>query len=331
VDNADRVYIRNGVTSANPVGTGWAQVPGALAQVSVGDGEVWGVTDDDRIYRRNGISEGTPQGTSWERMPGYLASISCGPAGVVGLTSWGGIFTWTGSGWDRIPGYLSQVSVGQDGMWGITSWGGIFYRPSVADDGTPWERKPGYLANISCGPDDEAWGITSWGGIFHWNGTAWSRVSGHLAQIDGSTNCAWGVNQAGAVFRRMGVCPGDPNGTGWEAATGGTRVQVAVGLEAGIVSLAEAANAAPVAEAGPDICVVPGQQFTLSGLGSTDEDGEIVLYEWDMDGDGTFETKGTEPDCTLWEEGIYQMTLRVTDAAGATDTDTCTVLVTSSE
>jgi hypothetical protein len=256
---------------------------------------------------------------------------------VVGLTSWGGIFTWTGTGWDRIPGYLSQVSVGQDGMWGITGWGGIFYRPSVADDGTPWERMPGYLAHVAAGPGERAWGIADWGGVFHYDSGSWTRVPGHLAQVDASTDCAWGVNGSGQVFRRMGVCGAHPDGTSWEqvsdpAVPGDERVQVAVGLPASAASTDSAiANTAPVADAGPAFSVLPGQEFTLSGLGSTDEDGEIVLYEWDIDGDGVFESKGAEVHVVLWDEGDHEVCLRVTDDDGDTATDSCTVTAITSE
>jgi len=38
----------------------------------------------------------------------------------------------------------------------------------------------------------------------------------------------------------------------------------------------------PVANAGPDITVVPGDQVTLSAAGSTDPDNDIVSYRWDQ-------------------------------------------------
>ena len=63
--------------------------------------------------------------------------------------------------------------------------------------------------------------------------------------------------------------------------------------------------------------------------GSTDADGTIVLYEWDLDDDGTFETDtGTTPTA----QGVYPgpgndatATVRVTDNDGLTDTATLTV------
>jgi hypothetical protein len=331
IDDDQQVYIRRGRLPQMPAGNEWKQVEGRLAEVSVGHYEVWAVTDDSRIYRRTDVAPSTPEGSGWQRMPGYLESVSCGPAGTVGLASWGGIFTWTGSDWERIPGYLSQVSVGQGGMWGLADWGGIFYRPSVAADGTPWQRMPGYLDQVTAGPGGDAWGLTNWGGIFYWDGTDWTRVSGHLAQINAGSGETWGVSDTGVVFRRTGVTASAPAGAGWESVSGGERMQVAVGMEDAPTALALQPGLAPVAEAGPDLSVAPGQQFTLSAYASYDEDGKIVLYEWDLDGDGTFETEGAEPTTTLWTEGVSTMALRVTDDSAMSDTDTCTATVTASQ
>ena len=57
---------------------------------------------------------------------------------------------------------------------------------------------------------------------------------------------------------------------------------------------------------------------------SSDPDGSIVNYEWDLDGDGSFETNsGTNPivthTYTAEGEGTYNVRLRVTDNGGATD------------
>ena len=42
----------------------------------------------------------------------------------------------------------------------------------------------------------------------------------------------------------------------------------------------ESPNQPPVANAGPDLVVAPGEIFTLDGSGSTDSDGSIVSYRW---------------------------------------------------
>jgi YD repeat-containing protein len=61
---------------------------------------------------------------------------------------------------------------------------------------------------------------------------------------------------------------------------------------------------------------------TFDGSGSSDPGGSIVKYEWDLNGDGTFETNtGTTKTVskTFTAEGTYDIRLRVTDNGGATD------------
>ncbi|MBL0927111.1 MAG: matrixin family metalloprotease, partial [Phycisphaerales bacterium] len=51
-------------------------------------------------------------------------------------------------------------------------------------------------------------------------------------------------------------------------------------------------------------------------------------YAWDLDGDGTFEVVGqSQPNRQYTSSGVYNVTLRVTDSNGQTDTDTVTVTV----
>jgi PKD repeat protein len=67
-----------------------------------------------------------------------------------------------------------------------------------------------------------------------------------------------------------------------------------------------------------------GQRVEFDASGSTDPDGEIVKYEWDLDGDGTFETESEEAaaEAVYEQAGIYRVALRVTDDDGATATST---------
>jgi hypothetical protein len=58
---------------------------------------------------------------------------------------------------------------------------------------------------------------------------------------------------------------------------------------------------------------------TLNGSPSTDPDGTIVSYEWDVDGDDNYEETGERVTRTF-EPGDYEISLRVTDDKGATVT-----------
>ncbi len=72
-----------------------------------------------------------------------------------------------------------------------------------------------------------------------------------------------------------------------------------------------------------------GDQVCFNASESSDPDGKIVRYEWDFDGDGTFDEATTEPKvCRVFElAGNFNVTLRVTDEDGATAEFTKTVTV----
>ncbi|NHN49470.1 PKD domain-containing protein [Halostella sp. JP-L12] len=78
----------------------------------------------------------------------------------------------------------------------------------------------------------------------------------------------------------------------------------------------------PNASANVPSRVAVGDTFTADGSDSTDN-GEIVSYEWDF-GDGANAT-GQSVTHAYDENGTYEVTLTVTDAAGNADSDTVTV------
>jgi len=89
----------------------------------------------------------------------------------------------------------------------------------------------------------------------------------------------------------------------------------------------------PVAHAGEDVIVQPGDNVQFAGAG-TDEDGEVVKYEWDLNGDGIFEFKSDDSGITTFiynDEGEFVTTLRVTDNDGHTNTDERLITVVSEE
>lgn len=68
---------------------------------------------------------------------------------------------------------------------------------------------------------------------------------------------------------------------------------------------------------------VPPTAISFSASGSTDPDGTIVSYAWNF-GDSTAAT-GSSATHTFAANGVYTVTLTVTDNRGGTDTDTLTV------
>lgn len=97
--------------------------------------------------------------------------------------------------------------------------------------------------------------------------------------------------------------------------------------EASVAIIVDDVNDPPLAEAnGPYTCE-ENQTVTVSSAGSDDPDGNIVQYEWDLDGDGSFETQGANPTFSCVSVGSVTLRLRVTDDDGGTATDSTTVTI----
>jgi 6-phosphogluconolactonase (cycloisomerase 2 family) len=72
----------------------------------------------------------------------------------------------------------------------------------------------------------------------------------------------------------------------------------------------------PVADAGGPYSARLGTTIELDASASYDLDGTITEYEWDLDGDGSFETIGQKVDFQTSVDGEYTVQLRVTDSDG---------------
>jgi hypothetical protein len=74
-------------------------------------------------------------------------------------------------------------------------------------------------------------------------------------------------------------------------------------------------NAKPV----PNFSYLPvdplvGQQVTFDGTASADPDGTVASYQWDLDGNGSFEATGPNPTHTYNSDATVNVKLRVTDS-----------------
>ena len=87
-------------------------------------------------------------------------------------------------------------------------------------------------------------------------------------------------------------------------------------------------NVPPVATLGGPSIVDEGIALALDASGSTDPGQDIVLYEWDLDGDGTYDdATGVTTTFASEADGTFMVGVRVTDDAGDSDTATAQVTV----
>ena len=113
-----------------------------------------------------------------------------------------------------------------------------------------------------------------------------------------------------------------------EAGTATVRLTAPGVGPATVIVLEQDAGGMPTADAGGPYETDEGATVTLSGLGSSDPGGAIVLYEWDLDNDGEFDdAQGATVGFSMTDDGAYPVSLRVTDDDGNADTDASVVTV----
>jgi PKD repeat protein len=157
---------------------------------------------------------------------------------------------------------------------------------------------------------------------------------GQGAAFDGSTSSdpdgsvakyEWDLDGDG-LFETTGAKP-----SFLYAAPGTYAVRLRVTDDAGARSVTTASvrviDQAPVARIVLPSPAPAGSALTFDGTGSTDADGAIARYDWDIDGDGVFETTGAKPSFRYSAPGTYAVRLRVTDAFGASSTVRATLAV----
>jgi PKD repeat protein len=84
-------------------------------------------------------------------------------------------------------------------------------------------------------------------------------------------------------------------------------------------------NRSPAARIAVPATAAVGATVTADGTRSSDPDGTIARYDWDLDGDGVYETQGATAPLTFATAGARTIHLRVTDAFGATAVATASI------
>ena len=90
-------------------------------------------------------------------------------------------------------------------------------------------------------------------------------------------------------------------------------------------------NLFPIADVKGPYTGYEGSPIIFNGSGSYDPDDFIICWEWDLDGDGIYETNATETNGSVnhaWGDNyVGNVSLKVTDSYGAIDTGNTTVTV----
>jgi PKD repeat protein len=100
---------------------------------------------------------------------------------------------------------------------------------------------------------------------------------------------------------------------------------VFAGAHQGFALVSVLQNSPPVADAGGPYTGEEGSEATCDGTGSSDPDGDSLTYAWDF-GDGNTGS-GSAASHTYADNGVYTVSLTVTDPDGAASTQSTTATI----
>ena len=132
--------------------------------------------------------------------------------------------------------------------------------------------------------------ISSYKWDFADGGTASTRAASHTWMRDGAHRVTWNVSDDDGAFTR---------GSFWVNIT----------------------NVPPVASFTAPTSANEGVNVRVDATGSSDPGNDIVLYEWDWNGDGKYDNSSATPvfNYVYYKPGAFNLTLRVTDGEGSTN------------
>jgi probable HAF family extracellular repeat protein len=219
-------------------------------------------------------------------------------------------------------GVMTDLTLGgSDGQaYAINEAGQVMGYSALADGSRhPFVWEGGVMTDLTLGGSDgQALGINEAGQVIGWStlagdaerhALAWEDgVLTDLGTLGGSTSEPFAINEAGQII-------------GASHTAGDAELHAFV---TGFVT-----NQPPTTDAGGPYSVDEGASVTVTATGNDPEGGALV-YAWDLDNDGTFETSGQS--ATFSAAGLngpssHTIAVQVTDDGGLTATDQATVYV----
>ena len=133
----------------------------------------------------------------------------------------------------------------------------------------------------------------------------------------------WSVQNGGGVIDATGRFT-----AGLPAGTFANTVLVTATTAVSNVASVIVRDLAPVANAGGPYTGNEGQAVSLSAAASSDPNGGLLSYAWDLDNDGEFDDALGVSTSYAWpDNGAFQVGVIVTDTAGLTGTATASVVI----
>jgi len=203
-------------------GQGWAQrISGSSEEwlpiksdqpftcLSVGKSRAWAIGKDGKVYTAKLANPGaTNSQFGWNEAGGGMTQLDVGEHEVWAVNSAGKIFHRREDGegdWAETDGQLDKVWIGDAFAWGLRS--GKIYRRFLDDAKSTWIEVPNPhgLIQLSLG-SDEVWGINAAGAVFRRSAAGvgdWEPITGKFDHITVGENYAWAAAGTSTFSRKL--------------------------------------------------------------------------------------------------------------------------------